>query len=213
MDRPHRTSRVSTTRRRVRSSSPTRPPARPHRARAGGSCSRRCAPPSARSTWPSRRTPGTPQELAAAAAGERRPLVVSLGGDGTLNEIVNGLMAGGRRRVRRAGRPPAASLSPRLGIVATGTGGDFGRSLGIPQRFEAYVAAIASGRERPVDVGLAALHAAANGEPTAAVLDQRACRAASAASSTSTTRPRRLDERPPRLRPGRPCAASSPAGA
>jgi diacylglycerol kinase family enzyme len=89
---------------------------------------------------------GHAEALAATAAGERRPLVVSLGGDGTLNEVVNGLL--------RGAAAPASAL-PRLGIVATGTGGDFGRSLGIPPRFEAYVAALASGHERPIDVGLA----------------------------------------------------------
>ena len=106
---------------------------------------------------------GHAQELAGAAAGERRPLVVSLGGDGTLNEVVNGLLGGPGTAPGAAAidagpdgpsPPPAASL-PRLGIVATGTAGDFGRSLGIPHRFEAYVAALASGRERPIDVGLA----------------------------------------------------------
>ena len=87
-------------------------------------------------------------ELAAAAAGARRPLVVSLGGDGTLHEVVNGLM---QARNARAG---AAEL-PALGLIATGTGGDFGRCLGISHRVQDYVAALASGRERAVDVGLA----------------------------------------------------------
>jgi len=94
---------------------------------------------------------GHAEELAAAAVLARRPLVVCLGGDGTLNEVVNGLLSG----AASGATPPPAEALPRLGVVATGTGGDFGRSLGIPPRFEAYVAALACGRERPVDVGVA----------------------------------------------------------
>jgi diacylglycerol kinase (ATP) len=125
--------------------------------------------------------PGHAEELAAAAAGERRPLVISLGGDGTLNEIVNGLLgaasgstvpvaaadrgvsdgAGDRVRVGTGGAggaepapPPPAALPP-LGVVSTGTGGDFGRSLGLERRLAACVAALVSGHERAVDVGRA----------------------------------------------------------
>ena len=100
---------------------------------------------------------GDATALAAAAARDRRPLVIGLGGDGTLDEIVNGLLgapppAGGGE----AGSPgrDAASL-PALGIVGTGTGGDFGRSLGIPHELGAYLAALAGGAERTVDVGWA----------------------------------------------------------
>jgi len=106
------------------------------------------------------RRPGHATGLAAAAADDRRPLVISLGGDGTLNEIVNGLL-GGRRHAGGPGAgpqgplPPAATGLPLLGVIAAGTGGDFGRALGLPHRFEDYVAAIAGGAERTVDVGRA----------------------------------------------------------
>ena len=42
-----------------------------------------------------------------------------------------------------------------LGLVATGTGADFGRTLGIAPRIDAYLAAIAGGAERVVDAGVA----------------------------------------------------------
>jgi YegS/Rv2252/BmrU family lipid kinase len=90
---------------------------------------------------------GDAAALAAAAARDRRPLVIGLGGDGTLDEIVNGMLA-----------PPDAgdaSALPTLGIVGTGTGGDFGRSLGIPHELDAYLAALRSGVNRAVDVGWA----------------------------------------------------------
>ena len=71
---------------------------------------------------------------------------MGLGGDGTLDEIVNGLLADG---------PRDAALLPALGIVGTGTGGDFGRSLGIPHELGAYLAALRGGADRAVDIGWA----------------------------------------------------------
>ena len=50
---------------------------------------------------------------------------------------------------RRPGSPPA------LGIVGTGTGGDYGRSLGIQHDLGAYLAALRGGAARTVDVGRA----------------------------------------------------------
>jgi diacylglycerol kinase family enzyme len=98
--------------------------------------------------------------LAAAAVTERRGLVISVGGDGTLHEVVNGLMKA--RGPRSGGRAGAAT--PSLGIIATGTGGDFGRALGIAPRAKDYLAAVTGGHERAVDVGLARF-AGADGEP------------------------------------------------
>ena len=57
-------------------------------------------------------------------------------------------------RTACAAVPRPRSL-PALGIVGTGTGGDFGRSLGIPHELGAYLAALRGGRERAVDVGWA----------------------------------------------------------
>jgi diacylglycerol kinase (ATP) len=66
-------------------------------------------------------------------------LVVAVGGDGTLHEVANGVLdAGGGAAV---------------GYIGQGTGGDFRRTLGLEHRLDAYVAAIASGRERSIDVG------------------------------------------------------------
>ncbi|MCC6522501.1 MAG: diacylglycerol kinase family lipid kinase [Polyangiaceae bacterium] len=81
--------------------------------------------------------------LAEAAAIAGRPAVIAVGGDGTIHEVVNGLMLG-----RAAGHRP-----PTLGIVGQGTGGDFRKSLGLEHRLDRYCEAIASGRTRSVDVG------------------------------------------------------------
>jgi diacylglycerol kinase (ATP) len=66
--------------------------------------------------------PGHATTLArdAVAAGYRT--IVSVGGDGTLNEVVNGLIMDGR-----------ADPDVRLGLVPGGTGSDFGRGIGLPR--------------------------------------------------------------------------------
>lgn len=70
-------------------------------------------------------------------------LIVVVGGDGTIQEAVNGLMLGGK--------PPRRT--PQLGIVNAGTGHGFCQSLGLPGGLDAQCAAIASGGSRPIDVG------------------------------------------------------------
>ncbi len=84
-------------------------------------------------------------EFARDAAIEGRDLVIAVGGDGTIHEVVNGLM-----EARDKG-----SKVPRLGVIGQGTGGDFRRTLGIDHRLDRYCAAIAGGRTRRVDVGRA----------------------------------------------------------
>jgi YegS/Rv2252/BmrU family lipid kinase len=95
---------------------------------------------------------GDAAALAAAAARDRRLLVIGLGGDGTLDEIVNGMLPGAPGSAAPGGDP---SLLPTLGIVGTGTGGDYGRSLGIPHELGAYFTALKDGADRAVDVGWA----------------------------------------------------------
>lgn len=83
--------------------------------------------------------PGHAIELARQAAADGRTLVIAVGGDGTLHEVANGVLeAGGATSV---------------GYIGQGTGGDFRRSLGIEHRLDAYVEAIAGGRERRLDAG------------------------------------------------------------
>ncbi|HET9494737.1 MAG TPA: diacylglycerol kinase family protein [Chloroflexia bacterium] len=70
--------------------------------------------------------------------------VIAIGGDGTLFEVVNGVMY-----------PGEGAGDTAVGLVMAGRGSDFGRSLGIP--FDAEVAAsqLLEGRTRRVDLGLA----------------------------------------------------------
>ena len=78
-------------------------------------------------------------DLAREAVRGGKKLVIAVGGDGTLHEVANGVLDAGA----------AASV----GYVGQGTGGDFRRTLGIEHRLDAYVEAIAAGRERRIDVG------------------------------------------------------------
>ncbi len=99
--------------------------------------------------------------LARGAVAEGRRLVISVGGDGVMSEVVDGLLTpkGPAPRSSEPGAPASfqaqALSTPALGIVAAGTGGDFRRSLGLGPGRDAYVGAIAAGRERLVDVARA----------------------------------------------------------
>lgn len=88
-------------------------------------------------------------QLAAEAVQQGHSLIVAVGGDGTLSEVVNGVLeASANLEAGRVG-------GPAVGLVDAGTGGDFRRSLGIGPGHRKCLEAIALGRERSVDVGLA----------------------------------------------------------
>ena len=94
--------------------------------------------------------PGHIAELAEHAAREGAELVVAVGGDGTLNETVTGLM--------RAGG------GPELATIPLGTGMDFGRTYGIPTSFDDAVRTAIDGRTRTIDVGRVNYRTWAGGE-------------------------------------------------
>ncbi|WP_335869440.1 diacylglycerol kinase [Bacillus sp. 2205SS5-2] len=77
---------------------------------------------------------------AAQVAVERKyDLVVAAGGDGTLNEVVNGLADQDYR--------------PKLGIIPMGTTNDFARAVHLPKDIEKAVDIIIKGDTIPVDIG------------------------------------------------------------
>ncbi|MGH2538129.1 MAG: diacylglycerol/lipid kinase family protein [Candidatus Promineifilaceae bacterium] len=86
--------------------------------------------------------PGAGAGLAQAAAAAGYDAVVAAGGDGTLHEVVNGLLTA-------AGPGP----SRPLGILPLGTGNDFSDTSGLPRDLAAAVALIAAGHTRQVDAG------------------------------------------------------------
>ena len=83
---------------------------------------------------------GHAAELAHRATEEGARLVVAVGGDGTVNEVVNGLLA-------------AEGEPPELAVIARGTGTDFVRHFRIPTRLEGAVEVALSGTVRPIDAG------------------------------------------------------------
>ncbi|MGQ9573327.1 MAG: diacylglycerol/lipid kinase family protein [Dehalococcoidia bacterium] len=85
---------------------------------------------------------GHATDIARQAAG-RYGCVALVGGDGTVNEVANGLIADDR---------PLRSDLP-LGIIPRGTGADFVRTLGIPRDLEGAAQRLAAGQTREIDVG------------------------------------------------------------
>lgn len=65
--------------------------------------------------------------------------IACCGGDGTLHEVVAGLMALERR--------------PEIGYLPAGTTNDFAKNLSLPKGIEAAAAVVAGGVPQPVDIG------------------------------------------------------------
>ena len=71
--------------------------------------------------------------------GRSADLIVCSGGDGTLNEVVSGMM-----ELKRL---------PVLGYIPAGSTNDYAASLGLPRRIENAARLAAEGKASPVDVG------------------------------------------------------------
>lgn len=69
--------------------------------------------------------------------------IIAVGGDGTVNESINGLCCGETQ-------PPE---DVALGFVMFGTGGDFRRSFDLPKGVAAAIARLKSGRTQVIDLG------------------------------------------------------------
>jgi YegS/Rv2252/BmrU family lipid kinase len=82
-------------------------------------------------------------ELARQAAQDGFGVVIGVGGDGTANEVVNGLM-----QAKLAGYDRTA-----MGILAAGRGNDFAYGVGMPDGLEAGCKILAQGSRRRIDVG------------------------------------------------------------
>jgi len=79
----------------------------------------------------------SPGHLARTAGEARGSLLVVVGGDGTVNEVVNG----------------AAGTDAEIAVLPSGTGQDFGRSHGIPADFDDAVRIVLEGETRAIDLG------------------------------------------------------------
>jgi diacylglycerol kinase (ATP) len=83
--------------------------------------------------------PGQATVLAAASARKGVKFIVACGGDGTISEVANGILQSG--------------ANAELGILPSGTGGDFRRTLEIPARTSDAAHILRTGQTRSIDVG------------------------------------------------------------
>jgi len=81
--------------------------------------------------------------IARDAARDRVDVVVAVGGDGTANEALNGLMQAQREGFDRTA----------LGVLCVGRGNDFAYGVGIPTDVKTGCAALAANRRRRIDIG------------------------------------------------------------
>ena len=82
---------------------------------------------------------GDAQVIARSEAAQGRSLIIACGGDGTISEVANGILESG--------------VDAELGILPSGTGGDFKRTLKIPARVADAAVVLRSGQGVLVDVG------------------------------------------------------------
>lgn len=83
--------------------------------------------------------PGHAKTLAAQAANDGFEMVVAAGGDGTIHEVVNGMVRGGRS-------------DTTLGVIPIGSGNDFAYALGLPTDPQEAVKRLFTGRRRLIDL-------------------------------------------------------------
>lgn len=82
---------------------------------------------------------GDATELAFEAARKGTTFIIACGGDGTISEVANGILNSGK--------------DVELGILPSGTGGDFRKTLEIPNQPLAAAEILRNGRTRKIDVG------------------------------------------------------------
>jgi diacylglycerol kinase (ATP) len=82
---------------------------------------------------------GEAVEIAGREARGGRSFVIACGGDGTISEVANGIL--------RAG------VGTELGVLPSGTGGDFRRTLDVPARAADAARSLREGKTRALDAG------------------------------------------------------------
>lgn len=81
-------------------------------------------------------------ELARQAGESGYDMVIAMGGDGTVHEVVNGLMQ------------VPENKRPVLGVVPVGSGNDFAHAIGVPDRSDHALAHALQGQASAIDLGL-----------------------------------------------------------
>jgi diacylglycerol kinase (ATP) len=91
--------------------------------------------------WSGTVYPAHATALARQAGEQGFDMVIAMGGDGTVHEVVNGLMQ------------LPAERRPILGVVPVGSGNDFAHAIGVPLRSDAALAHALRSDESTVDIG------------------------------------------------------------
>ncbi len=92
--------------------------------------------------WAGTVYPTHASELAYQAGLDGYELVVAVGGDGTVHEVINGLM-----------KLPAAKR-PKFGVVPLGSGNDFAHAVGMDTQPELALKQVLTGKGRKIDLGV-----------------------------------------------------------
>ena len=88
--------------------------------------------------------PGDGIELARTHALAGAKFIIACGGDGTINEVANGILL--------------SETDCEMGIFPSGTGGDFRRTIGLPTTPREIARALKEGKTRTIDVGRVSFH-------------------------------------------------------
>jgi YegS/Rv2252/BmrU family lipid kinase len=97
------------------------------------------------------RAPGEATRITREALKSGFRMIVSVGGDGTHNEVVNGFFN------LEGGKPVPANPDAVLAVVTKGTGGDFRKSLKIGKDIEPAIQVLKNGKDRLIDAGMLTL--------------------------------------------------------
>jgi YegS/Rv2252/BmrU family lipid kinase len=92
--------------------------------------------------WSGTVYPGHAIQLAKQAGEQGYDMVIAMGGDGTVHEVVNGLMQ------------VPANQRPILGVVPVGSGNDFAHAIGVPSRSDRALLHAINGEPSAIDLGL-----------------------------------------------------------
>ncbi|MCW5910515.1 MAG: diacylglycerol kinase family lipid kinase [Cyclobacteriaceae bacterium] len=85
---------------------------------------------------------GHATELAGEAVQNKFETIIAAGGDGTLNQVLNGLLTAGTEKL------------PVLGLIPLGSGNDFAGAVGLTNRADHLIGLLKQNKPHPTDVGI-----------------------------------------------------------